>query len=51
MGVPAAGLLVDPSTTSFNLQPSLVVPVDVLDRGDPDRGRVDRRRAGGEGVR
>ena len=24
------GLLADPSTTSLNLQPSLVVPVDVL---------------------
>jgi 4-aminobutyrate aminotransferase-like enzyme len=27
------GLLVDPSTTSLNLQPSLVMPVDVLERG------------------
>jgi 4-aminobutyrate aminotransferase-like enzyme len=27
------GLLVDPSSTSLNLQPSLVMPVDVLERG------------------
>jgi 4-aminobutyrate aminotransferase-like enzyme len=27
------GLLVDASTTSMNLQPSLVTPVDVLERG------------------
>ncbi len=27
------GLLVDASTTSMNLQPSLVTPIDVLERG------------------
>ncbi len=33
MGCLHRGLLADASTTSLNLQPSLVMPVDVLEQG------------------
>ena len=39
------GLLLDPSTTSLNIQPSLVMPVAVMDTVFDDRRRGDRRGA------
>ena len=39
----ARGMLTDSSTASFNVQPSLITPLEVIDQAARDRRRRDRR--------